>query len=305
MTTDLEQRLIRAGRVLDAACEEYISQAASQADSDRTYTPARGRSRRRAQLAVSLAVAGAVAVILGGVRLLADGGRESHVETPADAPHTPPVKPLATVAVTTPVQAAVEATRAAPSMAVEFSRRPASGNLTEVWNYSAPDRWELLDPGAQEQPGENPPAGTSVRLYVGEESWSVEDGRWVPDPPGHRKTRAPQTLFDALHQLDCHQWLDGAVIAWESSTAPCSAALDTPEGMPPGAELWIVWFDDEGRFWQTNSYTKVDPDDYDPAEYATLGDADTPDDVLPGAVLAAKARFWYEGVAEVGDKPAD
>ena len=286
MSYSVEERLERAGRTLDAASAHYMTGTLRRIDTAPAPAPQRHSGRLAGVTAAMLA-----AVIVGGVVV-------------ANLGSNPDPNPLTGVAGSRdPIAAAVATTRATTALAVDVrgSWRGAPDGAEAIWNYGAPDRWEQMEQNTVPRIELSPPGGSSIRLYVGSETWREVEGRWSREVPAHRDPAAPLEMLERLTATDCHGESDGQLIGWSVPSGECGPVGSAlPVGLPPGSEVWVVRLDDSGRIAEIRS-----------GEVLDLGDdvnlADSPDPlVLAGAVgRGVAARFWYDNVPEVSGRPVE
>jgi hypothetical protein len=280
MKPTVEERLARAGRTLDAATDTRVSVDSSPSEA---HAPA-GASRKR-QLSGAAAAVVAVAVI--GVAVLAvRTGPDSDPATGAGR-----------------VSAAVDATRSVAAMTVDihgawsFAPDGAEG----IWNYGAPDRWEQLAQSDQPRLERNPPGGASVRLYVGDRTWTVSgEGGWQEELPPAVDGPAPLRMLDQIAATDCAVEDDGQLVAWRSAAGVCpDQDAEVPTDLPIGTWVWALTLDDDGRLREVRTGEVGDLDD----EVRLDGQRDPLARV--GSLRGGSARFWYENVSEVSGEPAE
>ena len=286
MSYSVEERLERAGRTLDAASARYTTRTTRR--DDPAPVPARQRHPRR--------LAGVTAAMVGTVVAV--------VVVVANLGSTADPDPLAGVPGSgDPIAAAVATTRAAEALAVDVrgSWRGAPDGAEAIWNYGAPDRWEQMEQSPLPRIELSPPGGSSIRLYVGSETWRGVEGRWSREVPAHRDPAAPLDMLQRLTATDCRGESDGQLIGWSVPSGECGPVGSAlPVGLLPGSEVWVVRLDDSGRIAEIRS-----------GEVLDLGDdvnlADSPDPlVLAGAVgRGVAARFWYDNVPEVSGRPVE
>jgi hypothetical protein len=281
MRPTVEERLARAGRTLDAATDARVSMDPSPSG---VHAAAGGASRKRQ---LSGAAAAVVAVVVIGVAVLAvRSGSDSDPATGAGR-----------------VSAAVDATRSAAAMAVDlygewsFAPDGAEG----IWNYGAPDRWEQLAQSDQPRVERNPPGGASVRLYVGDRTWTVSgEGGWQEELPSAAAQPDPLRMLDQLAGTDCAVDVDGQLVAWRSAEGVCPGQdAGVPSDLPIGTWVWALILDENGRLREVRT-----------GEVGDLGDdvqLDSQRDPLArvGALRGGSARFWYDNVSEVSAEPSE
>lgn len=280
MRPTVEERLARAGRTLDAATHARVSEDPSHSD----VHAVAGASRKRQLSGVAAAV---VTVVVIGVAVLA--ARSGSDSDPATGPWR--------------VSAAVDSTRSAAAMAVDlhgewsFAPDGAEG----IWNYGAPDRWEQLAQSDQPRLERNPPGGASVRLYVGDRTWTVSsEGAWQEELPPAVALPAPLRMLDQIAATDCAIDDDGQLVAWRSAAGACpDQDAEVPTDLPTGTWVWALILDDDGRLREVRT-----------GEVADLGDAvqlDGQRDPLArvGSLRGGSARFWYDQVPEVSAEPSE
>lgn len=280
MTPTVEERLARAGRTLDAATDARVSVDPSPSD---VHAPS-GASRKRQ---LSGAAAAVVALVVIGVAVLAvRSGSDSDPATGAGR-----------------VSAAGDATRSVAAMTVDihgawsFAPEGAEG----IWNYGAPDRWEQLAQSEQPRLERNPPGGASVRLYVGDRTWTVSsEGGWQEESPPALTEPDPLRLLDQLAATDCAVEHDGQLVAWRSAEGMCPGQdAGVPSDLPIGTWVWALILDENGRLREVRT-----------GEVGDLGDdvqLEGQRDPLAGvgAPGGGSARFWYDNVSEVPGEPAE
>lgn len=287
MNMGLEDRLECAGRTLDRASAEYQAQ-----QTEVLVGQGARNGRHRVPRLLTASAAAAVVVMVGAVLIVTTGRRGDSSTAAAGAD--------------SPVAEAVAATRAAPTLAVGTVRtveRPdgALRELTEFWNYGAPDRWEQLSPSNPRATVDSiPPAGVTVRLYVGDETWQVDGGRWVAEPSGLAPVPAPVTLFDTLSELDCHRDVAGELVAWLSSNASCDQvdATGVPD-LPAGTQVWAIDLNADGQLAQVDAGRVID------LGSAVKLDGSTRAINRVGAAAETTTLFWYDGVATVTGRPKE
>lgn len=282
MRPTVEERLARAGRTLDSATDARVS--ADPSPSDVHADAGAGASRRRQLSGVAVAV---VAVVVIGVAVLAvRSGADSDPATGAGR-----------------VSAAVDATRSAAAMAVDIHGdwSFAPDGAEAIWNHGAPDRWEQLAQSDQPRLERNPPGGASVRLYVGDRTWTVSsEGRWQEELPPAVAQPDPIRMLDQIAATDCVVEHDGQLVAWRSAEGVCPGQdTGAPSNLPIGTWVWALTLDENGRLREVRT-----------GEVADLGDdvqLDGQRDPLArvGALRGGSARFWYDNVSEVTGEPAE
>lgn len=281
MRPTVEERLARAGRTLDAATDARVSVIPAPSD---VHAAGAGASRRRQ---LSGAAAAVVAVVVIGVAVLAvRSGSDSAPTTGAGR-----------------VSAAVDATRSADAMAVDihgawsFAPDGAEG----IWNYGAPDRWEQLAQSDQPRLERNPPGGASVRLYVGDRSWTVSNkGGWQEESPPAVIQPDPIRMLDRLAATDCTVEHDGQLVVWRSVAGVCpDQDAGVPWNLPIGTWVWALTLDENGRLREVRTGEVGDLGD----EVQLEGQRDPLARV--GSLRGGSARFWYDNVSEVSGEPAE
>lgn len=288
MNASIESRLERAGRTLDRASEEYRA--------GRGVAPVELGELRgdpgRSSILISLAAAVLTVAIVGAVLLtVREGGGGSVTVASSDG---------------SPGADAVSATRAVSAMAVATDHTVetstgVSRELVESWNYGSPDRWERLAPSEFGQSlGSSAPSGVSVRLYVGSETWSAIDGRWVAERAGEGSTPTPLILLNTLAGLDCHVDVAGQIVLWTSTDAVCDTGGSTgvPK-LPIGTSVWAVEVDTQGRIAQVDAGVVLD------LGHDTSVDGSTKVINRVGAPAETTTRFWYDNVPEVPGRPRE
>jgi hypothetical protein len=280
MRPTVEERLARAGRTLDAATDARVSKDPSPSD----VHAAAGESRKRQLSGVAAAV---VAVVVIGVAVLAvRSGSDSDPATGAGR-----------------LSAAVDSTRSAAAMTVgihgEWSFAPDGAE--GIWNYGAPDRWEQLAQSDQPRLERNPPGGASVRLYVGDRTWTVSDeGAWQEELPPASTEPDPLRMLDQIAATDCVVEHDGQLVAWRSAAGVCpDQATGVPSDLPIGTWVWALILDDDGRLREVRT-----------GEVGDLGDEvqlEAQGDPLArvGSLRGGSARFWYDQVPEVSAESSE
>jgi hypothetical protein len=280
MRPTVEERLARAGRTLDAATDARVSMDPSLGD---VHTAA-AASRTRQLTGVAAAV---VAVVVIGVAVLAvRSGSDADPATGAGR-----------------VSAAVDRTRSAAAMVVDlhgewsFAHDGAEG----IWNYGAPDRWEQLAQSDQPRLERNPPGGESVRLFVGDRTWTVSgEGAWQEELPAAAVRPDPLRMLDQIVATDCVVDHDGQLVAWRSAAGACpDQDAEVPTDLPTGTWVWALILDDDGRLREVRT-----------GEVADLGDAvqlDGQRDPMAriGSLRGGSADFWYDQVPEVSAEPSE
>lgn len=280
MRPTVEERLARAGRTLDAATDARVSAVQSPLG---VHARASGPGARW----LSGAAAAVVAVVVIGLAVLA-------VRSISDAdPATGAGR----------VSAAVDTTRSAAAMTVDlhgewsFAPDGAEG----IWNYGAPDRWEQLAQSDQPRLDRNPPGGASVRLYVGDRTWTANsEGAWQEETPPASTQPDPLRMLDQIAATDCAVERDGQLVAWSSAAGVCpDQDAEVPTDLPIGTWVWTMTVDEAGRLREVRTGEVADLGDD-----AQLGGQRDPLAGI-GALRGGSARFWYDNVSEVSGEPAE
>lgn len=280
MKPTVEERLVRAGRTLDATTAgRTVAEPPPSISASRAPSLAGGR--------LTGVAAALVAVVVVGVAVLAVKGSGSD-STPATA--------------AAQLSTAVEGTRSVPAMAVDIHGNWsfAPDGAEAIWNYGAPDRWEQLTQSDQPRLERSAPGGATVRLYVGDKTWTTNDGRWQAEVPASAVQPGPLSVLDQLAATDCAVEEDGQIIAWSSGTEICpDPALGIPSDLPTGTWVWVVILDDDGRLHEVRTGETADLGD----NVNLHGQRDPLGRV--GALDGGSARFWYDNISEVSGEPAE
>ncbi|HKY15616.1 MAG TPA: hypothetical protein VJM33_11890 [Microthrixaceae bacterium] len=281
MKPTVEERLTRAGRTLDAA-------TAALAMSDQPLNAAEPEAPTSGVRWLTGVAAAVLTVAVIGAAALALRGPGSDTEPAAGAEAQ--------------VSSAVEATRSVSAMAVDIhgAWSFATDGADAIWNYGAPDRWEQMAQSEQPRLDRNPPGGVTIRLYVGDKTWTTEEGHWRAEVPARAVQPDPLTMLDELAAADCAVEEDGQLVAWNSGSDTCpSFDAGNPSDLPVGTWVWVLRVDDDGRLREVRS-----------GETADFGDGvrlEGQSDPLArvGALPGSSARFWYDNIPEVSGEPAE